>query len=159
MFTDVDQWDDLIIPHVKRLTKATRITKSFTVSRLYILIRNSFTHASFLGFTNMSAIPLIRAILLSVTGCLSFVANPRGKTMRFWFRSRRPLTVALAQKLWPRAKNLVGFVLFVDEAGFGGRCSHSSRSLRGPWNFLSQFYKITSPNCQQYPSHCSILEM
>ena len=26
--------------------------------------------------------------------------------------------MAVAQKLWPRAKNLVGFVLFVDEAGF-----------------------------------------
>ena len=60
-------------------------------------------------------------------------------------------------KIVTQGKNLVGFVLFVDEAGFKGRCSHSSR--RGPWNFLSQFYKITSPNCQQYPSHCSILEM
>ena len=124
-----------------------------SLKRLYILIRKSLTHVSFLGFKNMSSIPLIRVILLSVTGCLSFVANSRGETMRFWFRLRRPLTVTLAQKLWPRAKNLVGFVLFVDEAGFEGRCSHSSRW--GKWSFLAQFYKITSPYCQPYPSHCN----
>ena len=75
-----------------------------SLKRLYILIRKSLTHVSFLGFKNMSSIPLIRVILLSVTGCLSFVANSRGETMRFWFRSGRPLTVAVAQKLWPRAK-------------------------------------------------------
>ena len=67
-----------------------------------------------------------------------------GETMRFWFRPRRPLTVAVAQKMWPSAKNLVRFVLFVDEAGFEVFTQFKMRKMKLPCSVLQNHISILS---------------